>query len=1004
MRQDRRFSRCNSYQPSIHVLRRALALTVLLATTLLAVGSSPGTAAPPGFVGRSGTNLELDGQPYRFSGINIYNANNLSGCWYAMGSGSTLDESLSAISSTGGPKVMRAWFFQALATAGGARDWSAIDNTLAVAAAHGTRVIATLGNQWSDCDGPGGGAGSYKDHAWYTGGYTEPDPAGTRSYRDWAAEIVDRYKNDPTILAWQLLNEAEVKPSEGSSCSPDAAVTLKDFADDVSGLIKSIDANHLVSLGTMGGGQCGAQGAEYQDVHDLATIDLCEYHDYGSPSTPMPGDQWNGLQVRVDQCNALDKPLFVGETGIRQEDLPTLQSRANAFWAKFEAQFFAGIDGILVWAWNKDGSVGSYDIGPSDPVLPLLDAYRHGDPGGVDPLGQVTEYSDGMTAGSSPRGIAAGPDGNMWFAEIGGNRIGKITPSGVVTEYSAGISPGSQPYGIAAGPDGNMWFTEINGDRIGKITPSGVVTEYSAGISPGSRPYGVAAGPDGNMWFTEISGNRIGKITPSGVVTEYSAGISSGSGPSGIAAGPDGNMWFAEQFGDRIGKITPSGTVTEFSAGITSGSTPVFIAAGADDNMWFTESGASRIGRITPSGTVTEFSAGISAGSYLVGIAGGPDGNMWFTHGDDGPWIGRITPAGTVTQFSAGISAGSGLFGIAAGPDGNMWFSESSSDRIGKIGVGSIAPPDSDGDSVPDSQDNCPSIANAGQANADGDSLGDACDPDPAISETLQPDGTPEGSFANTVQGKTNPTTGTLESGTATIVDALCPASNPPTDPCPAGAVDPTKGVRVTAITDTVLSVCPFPTALEIEIPAGFAVTITCGSVIVEDVTGAPGTSVKVKVSGVIVSFPPGTAGTVDTVGGISVTGVTGTGVTLTIGGATAPVPPGNSNVIRGGSGNSTITGTAGNDVIVDTGGNNTIDGKGGNDSITTVSGNDTIDGGDGNDVINAGDGNNTVRGGKGDDVIITGSGNDMIDGGAGTDTCTPGGPPGKNSVKNCSP
>lgn len=39
-------------------------------------------------------------------------------------------------------------------------------------------------------------------------------------------------------------------------------------------------------------------------------------------------------------------------------------------------------------------------------------------------------------------------------------------------------------------------------------------------------------------------------------------------------------------------------------------------------------------------------------------------------------------------------------------------------------------PPDSDGDGVADASDNCPSVANANQANFDGDGLGDACDSD----------------------------------------------------------------------------------------------------------------------------------------------------------------------------------------------------------------------------------------------------------------------------------
>ena len=40
-------------------------------------------------------------------------------------------------------------------------------------------------------------------------------------------------------------------------------------------------------------------------------------------------------------------------------------------------------------------------------------------------------------------------------------------------------------------------------------------------------------------------------------------------------------------------------------------------------------------------------------------------------------------------------------------------------------------PPDSDGDGVPDYQDNCPNDANADQKDSDHDGLGDVCDPTP---------------------------------------------------------------------------------------------------------------------------------------------------------------------------------------------------------------------------------------------------------------------------------
>ncbi len=47
---------------------------------------------------------------------------------------------------------------------------------------------------------------------------------------------------------------------------------------------------------------------------------------------------------------------------------------------------------------------------------------------------------------------------------------------------------------------------------------------------------------------------------------------------------------------------------------------------------------------------------------------------------------------------------------------------------------------DSDGDGIPNSSDNCPSVANASQADADGDGIGDVCDNAPNVSNPSQTD------------------------------------------------------------------------------------------------------------------------------------------------------------------------------------------------------------------------------------------------------------------------
>ena len=325
-------------------------------------------ATVPKFVTRSGATLLLNGRPYRFVGLNIYNANNQGKCWYELGTTAALDQTLTSI----GPaqNVFRAWFFQSLATRNGQRDWSTFDATLAVARAHDERVIATLGNDLSDCEGP---APVQRNEDWYGSGYTNLRDAGMAdTYRAWVAEVVARYHDDPTILAWQLVNEADLANPSGR-CNPSAARTLKHFAQDMAGLVKSIDPSHLLSLGSWGLRDCGLAGSAYQDVHSVPGIDLCEIHDYSGPSSAVAPL----LQLRISQCRALGKPLFVGEIGVKLQDAGSPANRAGAIRAKLSAEFAAGVAGALVWDWaNADqGAYSGYEVQPGDPTLQVLAAF-----------------------------------------------------------------------------------------------------------------------------------------------------------------------------------------------------------------------------------------------------------------------------------------------------------------------------------------------------------------------------------------------------------------------------------------------------------------------------------------------------------------------------------------------------------------------------------------------------------------------------------------------------
>ena len=401
---------------------------------------------------------------------------------------SALDNALTAIGPFG-KNALRSWFFQQLATTNGVRDWSAFDRTLAAARAHGYKVIATLIDQWGDCGATNGLGYGYKTAAWYEGGYEQPDPSATVSYRDWVQEVVARYKDNPTILAWQLVNEPEVGSCDDVNESTAQGI-LSSFATDVAGVIKLIDPNHLVSLGTIGGGQCGTSGPDYRTVMSIPTLDLCEYHDY-TPSQLIPGDQFNGLALRIEQCNALNKPLLVG-VGVKPSDAGgTLAGRASLVDSKLCAQLTAGVAGALLWAWDQPDP---FDIVSGDPVLGVLTPWS--DPGHT------------CTPPSAPSNVVAA-------AGDGSAVIGWLPPTSnggsVIQSYTVTVAPGGQS--TTVGPD--QTSATVGGLVDGQAYTFTVAATNAAGTS-NPTPASASVTPTVGYPFPVVVS---GTIDPGGTVT-----------------------------------------------------------------------------------------------------------------------------------------------------------------------------------------------------------------------------------------------------------------------------------------------------------------------------------------------------------------------------------------------------------------------------------------------------------------------------------------------------
>lgn len=326
------------------------------------------------FVIRTGTNLSLNNSLYKFTGFNIYNANSRNNCWYSLGANNTeLDQMLT---DSPGTTVFRAWFYEGLAGTPTARDWAAFDHTLAAAARHNMKVIVSLSGEWGDCqDYP---QGFRKTRSWFQTGYTQNEASGV-SYRNWVKEIVTRYSGNTSIFSFELLSEPEAPEAQDGSCTESlAAPAMRSWLTDMVSVVRGIDNNHLISVGTIGSGQCGTQGADYQSFFAVPGVDLCDYHDYGSPSTAISGDQWNGLALRFTQCNTAGKAFIISEAGITGAEVNgDLQLRATDFNIKINAWDSNGVDGYTLWNLCRihDPAYGqcdsnSYDIiAPNDPII-----------------------------------------------------------------------------------------------------------------------------------------------------------------------------------------------------------------------------------------------------------------------------------------------------------------------------------------------------------------------------------------------------------------------------------------------------------------------------------------------------------------------------------------------------------------------------------------------------------------------------------------------------------
>jgi len=295
------------------------------------VPTPPTPTTPPsgsykaGFVYRQGKNLMLNGGVYKFVGFNDYS---LTGCH----------------SGSGGTPALQDQYFKGLRPASLTRTWAfksvdraKIDGAVKAAEKYGQKIMLTLGEGAGYC-----GAGN-NGPAFFAGGYTG-------AYFSWLREIVPKYKDSPAVV-WEIMNEPGQSGGAGNQAQ------MKKFYHDAAQLIKSLDPNHVVSVGTLDSYQSFQSGqAGYADVHNSPYIDLVSMHEYEYNYSGNTGTAGRFGQNKA-AADSLNKPIFIGEFGtVPGNGCNSSAQRANLNKLKFDAYLNAGAAGVLYFATGEPGN------------------------------------------------------------------------------------------------------------------------------------------------------------------------------------------------------------------------------------------------------------------------------------------------------------------------------------------------------------------------------------------------------------------------------------------------------------------------------------------------------------------------------------------------------------------------------------------------------------------------------------------------------------------------
>jgi mannan endo-1,4-beta-mannosidase len=376
------------------------------------------------FVQARGTQLVVNGSPYRFAGTNMW-----SGCYLASpgptGRRERLYRELDLLALNGITNIRIMASSESSAIPHAVRPpmmrspgdvdedlLSGLDFLLHLLAERDMRAVLYLTNFWDWS----GGMSSY--NVWATGdpGFSPEETghtwaefvdhtasfyANARAQEFFRAQIrrlVTRansvngrlYSKDPTIMAWQLANE----PRPGSR-GPSAERNLRQmfrWMDETAAYIHTLDSDHLVSTGSEGTEGCLGSDAHFLTAHHSRHIDYLTFHlwpynwrwfDPFRPEETLPvacDRSRMYIERHVALARTLGKPIVLEEFGLSRDggavDALSPTSARDGFFAFLSEMLYRSalsgspFAGSNFWTWDGEAHAPKKEIawGPDEHV------------------------------------------------------------------------------------------------------------------------------------------------------------------------------------------------------------------------------------------------------------------------------------------------------------------------------------------------------------------------------------------------------------------------------------------------------------------------------------------------------------------------------------------------------------------------------------------------------------------------------------------------------------